>query len=277
MDYTGIREVQLLDEDIARFYQGELDFNLRENQYLMLRDMSGKVVDKKFFHDGKLEDVRFPILKSEYCGELKPRNDYQCLAFHMLKDRRIPLKLFHSVYGGGKDIAMATEAMSLIEKGTFKKIIYIRPNVTVKDVPEIGYLKGSEKEKLGWTLAPLWDKLGGREAVEQLCEDDKIELVGLPFIRGRSFDDCICYVTEAQNITKEVAALMISRMGENSEIWFNGDCHSQTDKRLYDENNGLRAMIEKLSGNPLFECVYSPITERSALARLAATIMDDKN
>ena len=70
---------------------------------------------------------------------------------------------------------------------------------------------------MGWTLAPLWDKLGGQDAVESLQAKGIIELVPLPFIRGRSFEDSIVYVSEGQNITKEIAALIVSRLGENSE------------------------------------------------------------
>lgn len=174
-----------------------------------------------------------------------------------------------------KDFIMSAAAAQLLEKGTFERMIYIRPNVSLGGVPDIGYLKGSEFDKLGWTLAPLWDKFGGEDAVRSLCENGTIELVGLPFIRGRSFENSLIYVSEGQNITREIAGVIFGRVGENSELWINGDCHSQTDKRLYDDNNGIRAIIDKLSGNGLFEAVYSPITERSKVAELAKLIVDD--
>ena len=153
----------------------------------------------------------------------------------------------------------------------FEKLVYIRPNVSLGDIPDIGYLKGDEFSKLSWTLAPLWDKFGGRETVEQMCQNGQIELVPLPHIRGRSFTNALVYVSEAQNITREVARLIISRIGENSEIWYNGD-YRQVDRRMYEGDNGLRATINTLAGNPLFEMIYSPITERSEVARLADLI-----
>lgn len=272
MDYTGIREVSLTQEELAQFYQGDFPIlNLLENQYVFLRDETDKIVDKFFWRAGHLERVPFLTIKNDFCGTIKPRNPYQECAIHMLNDRKAPVKVFTSVYGGGKDFLMSAQAFSLIEKGIFEKLVYIRPNVSLGDIPDIGYLKGDEFSKLSWTLAPLWDKFGGRETVEQMCQNGQIELVPLPHIRGRSFTNALVYVSEAQNITREVARLIISRIGENSEIWYNGD-YRQVDRRMYEGDNGLRATIDALAGNPLFEMIYSPITERSEVARLADLI-----
>ena len=86
----------------------------------------------------------------------------------MLQDRQSKVKLLRGVYGSGKDMLMLNQALDYIESGVFNKIVYVRPNVTVANVPDIGYLKGSAEEKLEWTLAPLYDKVGGREGVELL-------------------------------------------------------------------------------------------------------------
>jgi hypothetical protein len=56
MDYTGIREVSLTQEELAQFYQGDFPIlNLLENQYVFLRDETGKIVDKFFWRAGHLE------------------------------------------------------------------------------------------------------------------------------------------------------------------------------------------------------------------------------
>ena len=272
MDYTGIRDLKLNSEELAQFYQGDYSIrDLFENQYVFIRDETDKIVDKFFWRAGHLERVPFLTIKNDFCGTIKPRNPYQECAIHMLNDRKAPVKVFTSVYGGGKDFLMSAQALSLIEKGVFEKLVYIRPNVSLGDIPDIGYLKGDEFAKLSWTLAPLWDKFGGRETVEEMCQNNQIELVPLPHIRGRSFNNALVYVSEAQNITREIARLIISRIGENSEIWYNGD-YRQVDRRMYDADNGLRATIDSLAGNSLFEMVYSPITERSMVARLAEII-----
>ena len=79
----------------------------------------------------------------------------------------------------------------------------MRPNVTIANVPEIGYLKGSAEEKLEWTLAPFYDKVGGKDGVEYLMDGGQLEMVPLLFIRGRSFENCLVYVCEAQGLRYE--------------------------------------------------------------------------
>ena len=74
-------------------------------------------------------------------------------------------------------------------------------------------------------------------------------------------------------MTTEIAKLVIGRIGEGSEFWCNADTH-QTDKKIFDEDNGVNKMIERLKGNKLFSYVYMPKTERSSVAELA-TLLDD--
>lgn len=172
-----------------------------------------------------------------------------------------------------KDLLMFNEALTQIENGNYEKIVYIRPNVTVGDIPDIGYLKGDLEDKLGWTLGPIYDKAGGQEGVDRLMSLGMLEMVPLLFIRGRSFENSIIYVTEGQNMTTEVIKLLISRVGEGSQLWINADNH-QTDRRVYDKDNGVTKMVERLYGNKLFSYVYLPITERGEVSNLA-NLLDD--
>ena len=273
MDYKGYEILELNEEETAHFYEEEKDkILLKENEYLGIKNKDGEIFDKFCFQDGVLRPVRFHKINNIYCGDIKPRNFQQQLAFDLLNDRKVPVKIIKGVYGSGKDYLMLNKALELIEKGHFEKIIFIRPNVTIKDVPDIGFLPGDAYEKLAWALAPFYDKVGGEEGIQILVSKNKLELVPLPFIRGRSFDHSIVYVCEGQNITTEIAKLLISRIGENSELWINADTH-QTDNKKFDNDNGITAMIDKLSGNKLFGYVYLPKTERSAVAELA-TLLD---
>ena len=275
MDYKGYFELDLTEEGLTDFYSNRDKYvNLvRENQYLLIKDSTGEVVDKYCRQNDELRQVKYNIIQNAYCGKIKPRNLQQELAMDMLIDKQSKVKLVQGVYGSGKDYLMLNQALSLIEKGKFQKIVFIRPNVTVANVPEIGYLKGTQEEKLAWTLGPFYDKVGGEDGVRLLIEQGKLELVPLLFIRGRSFDNSIIYVTEGQNITAEIAKLIISRIGDNSELWLNCDTH-QVDKLVYEKDNGVEKMVSRLVGNPLFSYVYLPKTERSAVAELA-TLLDN--
>lgn len=278
MDYKGYIEITLNEEKLTKFYENtELYvemYNLKENEYLLVKDESGKVIDIYCYQNKLLRRVNYNVINNKYAGVIiKPRNTYQQLAIDLLQNRESKIKLIRGVYGSGKDLLMMHQALSLVEKNKFDSIIFIRPNVTVANVPDIGYLKGDSDEKLEWTLGPLFDKVGGKEGITYLKENGKLETQPLLYIRGRSFENSIVYVTEGQNITSEIAKLIISRIGENSELWINGDTH-QTDKKVYEQDNGIIKMIERLSGNHLFGYVYLPLTERSEVANLA-NLLDD--
>ena len=105
--------------------------------------------------------------------------------------------------------------------------------------------------------------------MDTFIKREVIELVPLMHIRGRSFEDTIVYVSEGQNLTTNLMKLIITRIGEHSELWINGD-RAQTDRRVYEEDNGIDTMIKVLSGRPEFGQMYMPIIERSKVARLGA-------
>lgn len=273
--YNGYKELVLTNEQFSEMYtNGRIgDYLFKENEYLIAKNEEGEVVDKLQQKHGRLMRVPFQTLKNAYLGEVKPRNDQQELTVDLLLDPDAKIKVIKGVYGSGKDYLMLSAALQLIEKNKFDKIVFVRPNVSVRGLPDIGALPGTADEKLSWTLAPLYDKVGGEEGVAMMLQHKILESVPLLFIRGRSFENSIIYVTEGQNMTTEIAKLVIGRIGEGSELWINADTH-QTDKKMFDEDNGVQKMIERLSGNPLFGYVYMPKTERSSVAELA-TLLDD--
>lgn len=276
--YKGYRELIMDEKNVAQFYADPAAYcndlvNLNPNEFLLLQDLHGETFDVYKNSPNGPAHVRYPIVSSRAVGTLKPRNIKQKLALALLQDEAVGVKLLRGVYGSGKDILMLSQALHDIELGKFQKLVFIRPNVSIKDVPDIGYLKGDAYEKLSWTLGPFYDKLGGAEGVEYLIDEGELELVPLPFIRGRSFENSIVYVCEGQNITTEIAKLLISRVGEGSELWINADTH-QTDNKIYDRDNGIIKMIDRLKDDPLFGMVYLDKTERGAIANLANKLDD---
>lgn len=276
--YKGYQELIMDEEHLSQFYANPKEYcanllSLNPNEYILLQDLSGNTVDVyKNSPDGPIA-VRYPTINSRITGTLKPRNIKQKVAMALLQDTAVGVKLLRGVYGSGKDYLMLSQALHDIEVGKFQKLVFIRPNVSIKDVPDIGYLKGDAYEKLSWTLGPFYDKVGGAEGVEYLIAQGELELVPLPFIRGRSFENSIVYVCEGQNITSEIAKLLISRVGEGSELWINADTH-QTDNKIYDRDNGIIKMIDRLKDDPLFGMVYLDKTERGPIANLANKLDD---
>lgn len=266
--YTGCTTLELTDDEIAWYFGGLYDLPpLKQNEYLLVLNDKGELVDKRCYARDTWRTIRYPsvTLGNEI---IAPRNHYQAFAIDLLLNRDVPVKLLRGVYGSGKDLLMTAAAIAAVKQGQFERIVFIRPNVTVANVPDIGYLPGDADEKLAWTLGPIEDNVGGAERLKTLLSKGTISPIPLAFIRGRSFNNSIVYVTEGQNMTTEIVKLLLGRVGSNSELWINGDSH-QSDKRVFEQDNGLDHMVDCLAGNDLFGYVYLPITERSDVANLA--------
>lgn len=276
LTYKGYCEMELNDNELDELYRTERlsGYVFHENEYLLVKPVGeDKIIDEFCYQNGHFRKVKFITCDNEFCGTIKPRNIQQRLAMDMLADKTTKVKVVRGVYGSGKDYLMLNMTLDLISKQKFEKLIYIRPNITVKGLPDIGALPGTAEEKLAWTLGPIMDKVGGEQGVQFLIRDNKLEVMPLLFIRGRSFENSIVYMSEGQNMTSEIAKLLLGRIGEGSELWINGDTH-QTDKKIFEEDNGINKMIEKLVDNKLFAYVYLPKTERSEVANLA-NLLDD--
>lgn len=267
MNYTGYKTLELSDDELSDLYVGLYEFSdMKMNEYALISN-HGEIVDKVCYKGDSFRHVRYPSI-NDGTKIIAPRNDYQSLAIDLIQDKDIKVKLIRGVYGSGKDYLMTAAALSLINKHKFEKIIFIRPNITVANLPDIGYLPGSVQEKLEWTLGPILDKVGSPEKMKTLITKGSIEMMPLIYIRGRSFENSIIYVTEGQNMNTEMVKLLISRVGEGSELWINGDNDAQCDRQIFSKDNGLLTLAEKLQGQELFGTVYLPITERSSVARL---------
>lgn len=169
-----------------------------------------------------------------------------------------------------KDYLMLSHALELVEQQKFDRIVWVRNNIEVKDTNSIGFLPDSLESKLKPFLAPLQDFLGGEEGLDMFISSGKVEVQHLGFIRGRDIRNSIIYVTEVQSNTREHIQLLLGRVGEGTQIWFNGD-DQQTDSPKFEANNGVTA-LKRLSGEALYGQVTMDKTERSETARLAALL-----
>lgn len=277
MDYKGYKELTFNDNQLAYFYNNkqsyEQECDLKENQYLLIKDYSGEVVDKYCYQNGELRQVHFCTLGGTFTGFIKPRNPQQICLFDMLKDKTSKIKLVTGRFGSGKTLAMTNAALELIEKGKFERIVWVRNNVTVKDAPEIGYLPGTEIDKLMPYVMPLADHAGGEEGVRKMLEDGRLEVIPLGHLRGRSLRNSIVFCTECENLTRQHIQLLMGRIDEGSQLWLDGDL-KQRDRQIFEQSAGLERMVERLAGNKLFAHIHLEKSERSEVAALA-DLLDD--
>ena len=240
------------------------------NEYAEIYENS-TLKDILFWDGFEYRPLKYKEIKSDYLNQtIKPLNIEQKMAFDLLQNPNVPVKLFTGVPGSGKDFLMFLHAWDLVQRGKKDKIIFIRNLVPFKDAPEIGFLEGSLQRKIEWGLGPLASILG-EEGLKAAQDRGEIEAVNLGFIRGMSWDNVILYVSEGQNITGGGYKLLISRCGKNSELWINGDT-LQTDGKKFESNNGIERLLTSLSGNKLFGTVKLLKTERSQIAELASII-----
>lgn len=140
-DYKGY--FNLTDDQAAQFYEtGTLDIQPPENSYIILGN------EVYCYQSQKYRRVKYPTISNNWCGEIKPLDAQQTAAIDMLQDRTSTIKIISGKFGSGKDFLMFNEALSLIGEDKFDRIVYLRPNHTLKNVPDIGYLPDSAEKKL---------------------------------------------------------------------------------------------------------------------------------
>lgn len=276
LDYKGYIEYTFpTEQDMAQFYEkiNENSLDLKVNQYALLYSPDGNLVDRVKWNGEKYVAVSYRTINNDWFQKIKPRNVEQELAFDLLQDKNTTVKLLTGKMGSGKTFLCACHALNALKQGRFDKIVWLRNNVTVKDVPELGYLPGTEIDKLINFALPMADTLGGREGLLNLMSFNKVEIVSLGHIRGRDLKNSCVIVSEAENLTKDHIQLIIGRIGEGSALYLDGDVR-QVDKKIFEKDNGIVSVIERLSGNELFGYVQLETTERSPTAALADLFYD---
>lgn len=269
-DYKGYQDVTLSDQEMSDFYlhQNENKFGCIKNEYLIVRKSDGEVVDYRRWNGSEYVALYYKQVNSHFLGKIKPRNPQQTLAFDMLQNKDMTIKVISGRFGSGKDYVMLANALKLVEDGKYDKLIYIRNAIGVKDANEIGYIPGDKSSKLRPYAMVLADHLGGETGLDMQIISGNIEVEHLGYIRGRDLKNSIIYCSEAENLTKEHVQLLIGRVGEGSSLWMNGD-FKQTDSYIFRNNNGLLSVVKKLAGNEKFGYVQFEKTERSETSAMA--------
>ena len=273
-NYTGYQILHLTDQELSDFYSGNpLKVDLFNNEYLLLEDERGNIVDKYCYQNGKFKTLKHQVIQSSFGGKLVARNIQQELAIDMLKNDAITVKLITGTWGSGKTLLLVSAALEAIEKHKFEKIVWIRNNVQVKDTDALGALPGSELDKMLPYVMPFADHCGGVEGVKQLIDDGTLEVIPLGFLRGRSIRNAVIISSEAENLTKSHIQLLLGRVDEGSQLWLDADVR-QRDREAFVKSAGLETTIDRLKGNPLFGYVHLEKSERSATAQLADLLND---
>ena len=205
------------------------------------------------------------------------RSAEQRIALEMLLDPEVGIVSLGGRAGTGKSaMALCAGLEAVLERRQHQKVVVFRPLYAVGG-QELGYLPGSESEKMSPWAQAVFDTLGSitsREVIEEILERGMLEVMPLTHIRGRSLHDAFVIVDEAQSLERNVLLTVLSRIGQNSRVILTHDV-AQRDNLRVGRYDGIVAVVEKLKGNPLFAHVTLTRSERSAIAALVTDLLED--
>nr|WP_279590895.1 PhoH family protein [Modestobacter marinus] len=208
---------------------------------------------------------------------LHGRSAEQRVALDLLLDPEIGIVSMGGRAGTGKSaLALCAGLESVMERRAHKKVVIFRPLYAVGG-QELGYLPGSEGEKMAPWAQAVFDTLGALvsgDVVEEIVARGLIEVLPLTHIRGRSLHDSFVIVDEAQSLERGVLLTVLSRLGTNSRVVLTHDV-AQRDNLRVGRHDGVTAVIDRLKGHPLFAHVTLTRSERSPIAALVTEMLED--
>ena len=187
---------------------------------------------------------------------ISPLTDNQIKTFEAFNDDKH--LMLHGCAGTGKTFIMIYLAMKAVLSGRVEqqKVYIVRSMLPTRD---IGFLPGSQEEKMSVYTEPYYslfeEMFPGIENPYELAKyQDIVEFIPTSYIRGITLRDAFVIVDECQNLNFHELDTIITRVGENSRIFFCGD-FMQTDLKRHDEQNGIIQFMDIIKDMKSFETI----------------------
>jgi PhoH-like ATPase len=210
---------------------------------------------------------------------LHGRSAEQRVALDLLLDPAIGIVSLGGRAGTGKSaLALCAGLEAVLERRQHAKVVVFRPLYAVGG-QELGYLPGSEGEKMAPWAQAVFDTLGAvtsKLVIEEVLDRGLLEVLPLTHIRGRSLHDAFVIVDEAQSLERNVLLTVLSRIGQDSRVVLTHDV-AQRDNLRVGRHDGVVAVVEKLKGHPLFAHITLHRSERSPIAALVTEMLEEAN
>jgi PhoH-like ATPase len=208
---------------------------------------------------------------------LHGRSAEQRVALELLLDPEVGIVSLGGRAGTGKSaLALCAGLEAVMERRQHKKVVVFRPLYAVGG-QELGYLPGSENEKMSPWAQAVFDTLGALttpDVIDEVLDRGMLEVLPLTHIRGRSLHDAFVIVDEAQSLERNVLLTVLSRIGANSKVVLTHDV-AQRDNLRVGRHDGVVAVVERLKGHPLFAHTTLTRSERSPIAALVTDLLEN--
>ena len=275
--WTGYVELQVEPEDIDDLFEDkvldnatarDLPVNAGVTLHAGSQSALGRVHADKAIHLIRGDQSLFDVVG---------RSAEQRIAMDILADPSVGIVSLGGNAGTGKSVlALAAGLEAVLERRSHKRILIFRPLFAVGG-QELGFLPGDKDEKMGPWAAAVHDALesiAGPEVIDEVMARNLLEVLPLTHIRGRSLTDTFVIIDEAQNLEKPVLLTALSRLGEGSRVVLTHDV-AQRDNLRVGRHDGIASVIDAMKGHPLFAHVTFTRSERSAVAALVTSLLDD--
>ncbi|MER2223267.1 MAG: PhoH family protein, partial [Rhodococcus sp. (in: high G+C Gram-positive bacteria)] len=233
--WTGMTELDVASTDIDElFNEGFLDLDeardLPCHTGLRLLGGSSSALGRV------TPDKRIQLVRGEReAFGLHGRSAEQRIALDLLMDESIGIISLGGKAGTGKSaLALTAGLEAVLERRTQRKVVVFRPLYAVGG-QELGYLPGSESEKMGPWAQAVFDTLDGLaspEVLEEVLARGMLEVLPLTHIRGRSLHDSFVIVDEAQSLERNVLLTVLSRLGTGSRVVLTHDVAQRDNLRV---------------------------------------------
>ncbi len=275
--WTGMAELELTEAQVSALYAGEaLDLGeaagLPAHTGLVLHSSGGSALGRV------LPDKTVRLVRGDReAFGLHGRSAEQRIALDLLLDESIGIVSLGGRAGTGKSaLALCAGLEQVMERRKHKKVVVFRPLYAVGG-QELGYLPGSEAEKMSPWAQAVFDTLGALvhdNVLDEVVSRGMLEVLPLTHIRGRSLHDAFVIVDEAQSLERGVLLTVLSRIGTGSRVVLTHDV-AQRDNLRVGRHDGVVAVIEALKGHPLFAHVTLTRSERSPITEVVTDLLEE--
>ncbi|MDE3227475.1 MAG: PhoH family protein [Acidobacteriota bacterium] len=274
--WTGIEELTVSSSVIDDLYSSDFADHEAAHQLpvhtgIVLHSDKGSALARV------TEDKQLKLVRGDrQAFGLHGRSAEQRIALDLLLDENIGIVSLGGRAGTGKSaLALCAGLEAVMEKRLHKKVVIFRPLYPVGG-QELGYLPGSEGEKMSPWAQAVFDTLGAlvsQPVIDEIIDRGLIEVLPLTHIRGRSLHDSFVIVDEAQSLERGVLLTVLSRIGTASRVVLTHDI-AQRDNLRVGRHDGVVAVVETLKGHPLFAHVTLTRSERSPIAALVTEMLE---